>query len=125
MIHLCQDVMLRPFVWGKVDCVTCAADVFLASFDVDPIEGLRGRWKTKREAERLLDEIGGWRDGFAFLFESNGLVRGSGIGAIGITKEPSPGLAIHALPGAWLGKSMRGMTVSSSDSVWRSWCPRS
>lgn len=122
MIYECEEMMLRPLVWGKCDCVTCAADIFLRWNGVDPIADVRGKWRTRREAERLLKQIGGWKNGVPLIFEAAGLFRGDKVGAIGITDDPSPGLAVKVAPGLWLGKSMRGMIVR--DKVWGSWCLR-
>lgn len=50
-----------PFAWGSADCATFAADCALALTGVDPLAGVRGRYKTALGARRILDREG-WHD---------------------------------------------------------------
>ena len=52
---------LRPFVWGQADCCACACDAFKAATGIDPMEPLRGRYASGREALREIRAAGGWR----------------------------------------------------------------
>ncbi|NCP10840.1 MAG: hypothetical protein GW859_02595 [Sphingomonadales bacterium] len=46
---------LRTFRWDR-DCVRWLADCVIAQTGEDPLAGMRGRYRTKREALRLLAE---------------------------------------------------------------------
>nr|ELR5115187.1 hypothetical protein [Providencia stuartii] len=49
-----QNAMQKPFAWGEHDCCLFAADCVMAICDFDPCEGVRGRYKTKSGAARVL-----------------------------------------------------------------------
>lgn len=48
------------FAWGKTDCAMFASDAVLALTGSDPFAEYRGRYSTETEAERLIDEAGGF-----------------------------------------------------------------
>jgi hypothetical protein len=56
---LLQDRTAAPFQWGVNDCCLFAADAVRAQLGIDPAAGLRGRYATAREAERVLRQCGG------------------------------------------------------------------
>lgn len=123
MIDECKAVMLRPLVWGWNDCVAGAGLVFLRVWGVDPIAEIRGKWRTRREAEALLEKIGGW-DAFEGMFRKAGLKRGDEVGSIVLTGGDYPGLGIKVAHSLWAGKSMRGMVMKTSKEIRGSWCLR-
>lgn len=50
-----------PFVWGKDDCTTFAADWCRRVTGRDPAEGLRGRWHSDVTAQGVIAAGGGLR----------------------------------------------------------------
>tara|TARA_R100001244_G_scaffold2541_7_gene3981 strand:- start:607 stop:993 length:387 start_codon:yes stop_codon:yes gene_type:complete len=116
------DVMDRPWEWGKADCCTAACDVFRALHGIDPMASLRGRYMTRREAHRIIRDMGGFVAMAETLAASAGLSAGHGEpGEIGVA-EHDGGLAlvIAVGPGAWAGKTLTGMTtVPEALEFWR------
>jgi len=53
------SVARTPFAWGSHDCCTLAADWVLACTGVDPMEPLRGTYRTSTGAQRILFANGG------------------------------------------------------------------
>jgi hypothetical protein len=49
----------RRFKWGKHDCCLFACDAWDQAFGVDIAEWFRGRYSTKEEADKLLEEFAG------------------------------------------------------------------
>lgn len=49
-----QKAMQKPFSWGEHDCCLFAADCVIALCDFDPCEKVRGRYKTRTGAMRVL-----------------------------------------------------------------------
>lgn len=49
-----QKAMHKPFLWGEHDCCLFAADCVIALCDFDPCEKVRGRYKTRAGAMRVL-----------------------------------------------------------------------
>ncbi len=49
-----QKAMQKPFSWGEHDCCLFAADCVVAVCDFDPCKNIRGRYKTKTGAARIL-----------------------------------------------------------------------
>lgn len=46
----------RPFSWGEHDCCLFASDCVMAICNFDPCENIRGRYKTKNGAFRVLQK---------------------------------------------------------------------
>lgn len=116
------DVMDRPWKWGEADCCTAACDVFRALHDIDPMAPLRGRYRTMREAHRIIRDMGGFVAMAKSLAASAGLSAGTGEpGEIGVA-EHDGGLALVIAigPRAWAGKTLTGMTtVHEAVVMWR------
>ncbi len=49
----------RGFAWGICDCCLWAADWVCAVKGVDPAHGLRGTYRTRRGADRIVQSFGG------------------------------------------------------------------
>ncbi|WP_265494600.1 DUF6950 family protein [Providencia heimbachae] len=49
-----QKAMQNPFSWGEHDCCLFAADCVIAVCDFDPCKSVRGRYKTRTGAARVL-----------------------------------------------------------------------
>jgi hypothetical protein len=119
---LALALMDGPFVWGRADCCTAACDVFLALHGVDPMAPLRGRYRTRAGALRLIAARGGWRAMARALAAEAGLVAGQGgAGEIGLAVVGgSHALVIGIERGLWAGKgadgvvAVRGVEVSWS-----------
>ena len=47
-----------PLVWGKSDCLLTACDAIEAMTGVDPAAGIRGKYKSKAGAYRLIKQHG-------------------------------------------------------------------
>lgn len=110
--------MGQPFAWGVSDCGTAACDVFERLHRVDPMRPVRGRYSTREEALALIAAAGGWQAFVTDLCERAGLRPGTGAaGELGVTAESC---VICAVPGVWLGKSVRGLTTVYR--VEASWC---
>ncbi|MBN6350438.1 hypothetical protein JZM10_03020 [Providencia rettgeri] len=61
--------MSRPFSWGEHDCCLFAADCALAVCGIDIAEKVRGRYKTKSGAMRVLkSEFGDLESGLSSFF---------------------------------------------------------
>lgn len=120
---ICEEVMTRPFVWGVNDCVTSAGTAFALMTGEDPVREVRGKWKTKAEAYRLLLQRGGWIKGFSDLFLRAGLEPGrGGLASVGVTGANGPGLVVLVRPGVWAGKSEKGMILKLDAHVEACWC---
>ena len=109
VMAVAMDVMDRPWEWGAADCCTSACDVFLRLYGTDPMAPLRGRYRTQREAQRLIAGYGGWGRMADALAAGSGLVRcDPREGAIGVSEH---GLCIAVSPWAWLGKTEHGLST--------------
>lgn len=51
----------RKFEWGACDCCLFAADIVRGISGVDPAEKFRGKYKSKRGADRIISRLGGLR----------------------------------------------------------------
>ncbi|MCW2255699.1 hypothetical protein M2263_001790 [Providencia alcalifaciens] len=64
-----RAAMSRPFSWGEHDCCLFAADCAIAVCGVDIAEKVRGRYKTKSGALRVLKtEFGNLEHGLSGFF---------------------------------------------------------
>lgn len=64
-----RAAMSRPFSWGEHDCCLFAADCVIAVCGVDIAEKVRGRYKTKSGALRVLKtEFGNLEYGLSGFF---------------------------------------------------------
>lgn len=53
-----EETRARAFQWGKLDCVTFAANWRMIVTGRDPMPNLRGAYATEREALRLISKLG-------------------------------------------------------------------
>lgn len=51
----------QPFAWGSNDCCAFAGDAVLQITGTDVLAGLRGMWRTRKDAARVLRNLGGMR----------------------------------------------------------------
>ncbi|MCG9534373.1 DUF6950 family protein [Providencia huaxiensis] len=64
-----RAAMSRPFSWGEHDCCLFTADCALAVCGIDIAEKVRGRYKTKSGAMRVLkSEFGDLESGLSSFF---------------------------------------------------------
>ncbi|WP_254701325.1 DUF6950 family protein [Proteus mirabilis] len=63
-----KNAINRPFVWGEHDCCLFASDCVIAVCNFDPCERIRGRYKTKTGAFRVLQTEFGTLDGAVSRF---------------------------------------------------------
>ncbi len=63
-----KNTINRPFVWGEHDCCLFASDCVIAVCNFDPCERIRGRYKTKTGAFRVLQKEFGTLDGAVSRF---------------------------------------------------------
>lgn len=112
VIALVDRIYLRPFEWGVSDCCTRACDVFAALHGVDPMAPLRGRYKTRLGALRLIRRMGGWQAMTEALAAQAGLVPGGAAqGDLGLVETGrGPGLAVRALHG-WAAPLDNGVVI--------------
>jgi hypothetical protein len=54
-----QTRATTPFAWGANDCCTFAGDAVQIMTGNDPMRSLRGRYRTRRGAIRLIKQYGG------------------------------------------------------------------
>lgn len=117
------DVMDRPWKWGEADCCTAACDVFDRLYGIDPMASLRGRYTSRREAYRIVREMGGFEAMTQTLADKAGLREGNGEpGEIGIIFGQMDGFAlgICLAPGSWAGKTPTGLaTLPAALRSWR------
>ncbi|EJD6581477.1 hypothetical protein M0L63_RS02045 [Providencia rettgeri] len=75
-----QQAIHKPFSWGEYDCCLFAADCALAVCGIDIAEKVRGRYKTKSGAMRVLkSEFGDLETGLSGFFQEiapNDAIRG-------------------------------------------------
>jgi len=110
-----MEVMDRPWAWGFADCCTGACDVFSRLHAIDPMQPLRGRYRSKIGAYRIIRQMGGFVTMAETLAREAGLREGAGDpGDIGVA-EHDGGLAlvIAVAPGVWAGKTLTGMTTGA------------
>jgi len=106
-------VMDRPWSWGEADCCTAACDVFLGLHGVDPMASLRGRYRSRIGAGRIIRRAGG------FVAMAEGLAQAARLGPsfgdpgdIGVAAMPDGhALVICVASGQWAGKTVTGMTT--------------
>ena len=124
VMAVCMDVMDRPWRWGEADCCTAACDVFLRMHGVDPMEPLRGRYSTYREARRVISQEGGWLPMAESLASRSGLTGCAGmVGCIGVVRDARGALALGILTElGWAGKTEHGMAVGGMLKGMRAWC---
>lgn len=60
-----RSASLTGFDWGRNDCVLFGANWVRELTALDPVLGLRGRWKTARGAARVIASEGGTLDALA------------------------------------------------------------
>ena len=121
------SAMDTPMQWGQSDCCAAACTVFHTLHGVDPMENVRGRYKSAAEASNIVDPWGGLLPYAEHLAESCGLVAGIGeTGEIGVScggRAIGFGgrcLLICVKPGVWAAKTRRGFaTVREVDRSWR------
>lgn len=61
LLDAVHDHARRPFAWGTADCCTWAFDAVQAVTGVDAIADLRGTYRTRWQALRVLWRVGGLR----------------------------------------------------------------
>lgn len=108
------DVMDRPWKWGEADCCTAACDVFLRLYGIDPMARLRGKYATRREANRLIEAFGGFEPMASFLAEEAGLRPVDHVpGAVAVATLPGgwQALTICLAPDRFVGKTRTGLTT--------------
>lgn len=59
LARLLAERRAEPFAWGRFDCCLFAADAVAAQTGVDPAAGLRGRYATELQAQRVLAALDG------------------------------------------------------------------
>jgi len=59
LAHELEAAYKRPFVWGEHDCCLFAANVVMAMTGIDGAADLRGRYKTRVGAARVIAKHGG------------------------------------------------------------------
>jgi hypothetical protein len=112
VMEVALDVMDRPWEWGEADCCTSACEVFLRIHGVDPMAHLRGTYKTKTGAMRMIASFGGFVPMVRALAAKAGLVESAAVpGAIGATQDS---LVICARPCVWLGKTPHGLAATAT-----------
>ncbi|QBY42144.1 hypothetical protein QE197_02460 [Arsenophonus nasoniae] len=66
-----RAAMSRPFSWGEHDCCLFAADCVMAVCDFDPCSEIRGRYRSKAGALRVLkNKFGSLQQGVSRFFNT-------------------------------------------------------
>lgn len=116
--ELVHQLLCRPFEWGVTDCCTVASDVVLAVTGVDPMSDFRGRYRSERNALKLLARSGGIE---ALLTSRLGPLvplACAQVGDIGLCSDGR--LVFCGGGGAWKGPGDQGLvTTSEPEKVWR------
>lgn len=58
LVAVTEAHLVTPLVWGKSDCLLTASDVVSAVLGTDPAVDIRGRYKTRIGAYRLIKKYG-------------------------------------------------------------------
>jgi hypothetical protein len=114
--------------WNGDDCKDFAAYPYLAALGVDPAKHLRQRWKTKREALRVLLESGhrSVLEACEAIAADLGWPRIDPVGAM----DGDPGLAeidgvqtccVRHPSGLWVCRSQRGYACISDNLIVAAW----
>ena len=109
--HIVEEVMLRPWAWGRADCCAAACEAFARVAGFDPMADLRGRYRTRDEAQALIAELGGMEGLAAHRASRAGLVEVQAAvpGALGVGfTGKADSLLFWPAPGQWVTKSRRG-----------------
>lgn len=123
-----ESAMDGPFAWGTRDCCCAAFGAFKLLFGIDPWADLRGTYKTRREALKIIADAGGFVPLITRVCRAAGLVPLAGPawpGDIGIVKiTDTDGMVLPALAirvgSMWAAKSPAGVTyMAGSGGVWR------
>ncbi len=105
--------MSGPFAWGRCDCCIGACDAFADLHGVDPMAHLRGEYRDRPSALRIIRAAGGFRALARDCAARAGLVPGDGApGEIGVVRLASGSLAlgIGLGRGHWVAKASEGLT---------------
>lgn len=112
-----ERVMGEPWEWGRVDCCTSAADVFMELHGIDLARDYRGTYSTSIGAARLIKSRGGFRSMIESMAAAARLTVSNGeCGDIGLSGHT---LVICVQAGIWAGKTEAGFaTVPTADRAW-------
>jgi hypothetical protein len=58
LVAVTEAHLVMPLVWGKSDCLLTACDAVEAVLGVDPAKAIRGKYKNKAGAYRLIKKNG-------------------------------------------------------------------
>lgn len=116
------EVMRGPWVWGESDCCAAACAVFERLHGVDPMAPLRGRYRTRAGAMRLIARAGGFDNLASGLAADAGLVPTRWApGALGVANIDGPALVIGVEHGLWAGRVDGGYQTLAGDGVRLAW----
>lgn len=115
-----------PFAWGESDCALWVCDWIKQRRGVDPVAGLRGRYRTRLGCARLLARHGGLLDGASALFVKAGLHTVNGFdardGDVGYLDTQNGTLGILVGHERWACKETTGgLLMTAAYPVLRIW----
>lgn len=116
-----QARLREPFAWGGNDCCLFAADCVLACTGRDPAAGMRGAYRSERQALRLLRRFGGV-EGLAQAHLAGEILPAMAQrGDVGLLEREDGRCVLVVCNGAqWLGPTPQGMTqVDMPSRAWR------
>lgn len=112
-----RSIWNTPFSWGSHDCCTVSADVVMACTGVDAMSDLRGCYRGKLSAARVLVRIGGLDEALSKRLGPVIPVSLAQPGDIGLCSD---GRLVFCGGGHWKGPGSSGLvTTSEPMKVWR------
>ncbi|MGZ9812646.1 DUF6950 family protein [Pseudoroseicyclus sp. H15] len=113
VLDAAEEVMRGPIVWGRSDCCTAAADIFLRLWGVDPMPRLRGRFRSAGGARRAI--AGDLPAAFRAEMAAAGLRRlEERPGLIGLCRNDALFGCVAAIcirPGEWVARAEGGFGI--------------
>lgn len=111
---------VTPFRWGKHDCCLFAADCIKAKAGEDLAAAFRGAYKNRREAARLLREVGGLA-GAASRVGPEVNPQSAEDGDIGIVFDGRHDVLSVCCDQKWFAPAGAGLAVAPFESARRVW----
>lgn len=106
--------MARPFARPHDDCCTLVADWIVERTGIDPAAGFRGAYADLRGALRLIRGAGGFLAMWKVHMTLAGFDETSdpAVGDVGVVRDGlGREVAAIRVPGAWAGKTERGLHI--------------
>lgn len=125
VIDIMSEAAAAPMQWGRDDCALWAVEPLRRALDVDAAEDLRGRYRTRKGAQRVLGK-GGLASAMraaarrhCWIRIAAGEARPGDLGLVAI--DGGFAMAVCRAPGWFVARNESGFTAVRSGTVRFSW----